>query len=104
MKRKYSKKPADNVKIAKERINELFDQAEKAKQEYSNRYVELARKIAMKYKVRIPPTLKKKFCKHCNEYLRPGVNCRVRTREGKIVYYCSNCKKYMRFPVLKSKK
>ena len=99
MKRKYRQKPIDQAEIAKERIKILFALAEDAKQELSNRYVELARKISMKYKIRIPSQLKKKYCKHCFEYLRPGENCRVRTRAGKLIYYCSKCGKYMRFPV-----
>ena len=44
----------------------LFKQAElrfKKQPELSNRYIELARKIAMKYKVKIPRELKRKFCK-----------------------------------------
>jgi ribonuclease P protein subunit RPR2 len=100
-KRKYSAKPLNQVKIAKERINELFKQAEEAfdkDEKLADRYVELARKISMKYKVRIPSALKKRFCKHCYCYLVPGKNCRVRTHEGKVVYYCLKCKKYMRFP------
>jgi len=91
-------------KIAKERIVELFIQAQKRFKEdksLSDRYVDLARKIAMKNNVRIPPQLKRSFCKYCYSYLVPGKNLRVRIREGKVVYYCLECKKYMRFPVKK---
>ncbi len=102
MKQKHRKKPALFRQIAKERIEELFKQAElKFKEEstLSDRYVELARKIGMKYKVRMPRELKRRFCKHCYKYLVPGVNCRVRNTNSKIVYSCFNCKKFMRFPV-----
>jgi ribonuclease P protein subunit RPR2 len=105
-KRAYRAKPYKQVKIAKERINELFRQAEEMFDEdpkLSDRYVQIARKISMKLKVRIPPELKRRFCKHCYCYLVPGKNCRVRTHEGKVVYYCRQCKKFMRFPY-KSKK
>lgn len=94
-------------KIAQERIAFLIDLAEKVFSKYpkrADRYVELARKIAMRTRTRIPTNLKRKFCKHCHKFLKPGVNCRVRTREGKVVYYCFNCKKYTRFPFLKEKK
>ncbi len=101
MKRKHAKKPSDHVKIAKERIKELFKQAEDATQTYANRYVALARKISMKYKVKFTPVQKKKFCKHCHVHFRQGENCRVRTRDGKLVYFCMGCEKYMRFPTLK---
>lgn len=64
----------------------------------ANRYVKLSRDIAMKMKLRYPREYKRKFCKHCYSYLMPGVNCRVRTHEGKVVYYCFECRKHMRFP------
>lgn len=93
--------------IAKERVKILFDNAEKMFKKdpkLSDRYVALARKIAMKANMRMPRELKRRFCKHCNCYLQPGVNCRVRTRAGKVVYYCLNCKRFMRYPYLKEKK
>lgn len=96
----YTKKQQEMKRIAKERILKLFDQAKDVFHESSalaNRYVALARKISMKFKVRIPRELKRRFCRHCYKYLVPGNNCRVRTHKGKVVYYCLNCKKYMRF-------
>lgn len=90
--------------IALERIKILFKQAKqvfKKNKSLANRYVTLARKIAMKAKIRIPKDLQKQFCKHCYKYLVPGVNCRVRTVNKKLVYYCLNCKRYMRFPIKK---
>lgn len=93
-------KPVEQKKIAHERIKILFGRAdEKFKNDpgLSNRYVNLARNISMKYKVKIPRELKRKFCKHCYKYLKPGVNLRIRTRNDKVVYYCMECKKFMRF-------
>jgi ribonuclease P protein subunit RPR2 len=107
MKRGYKKKPTKQREIALERIKILFKQAGeifKKEPKLSDRYVHLARKIAMKYKVRIPSQLKKRFCKHCYKYLVPSVNCRVRVQRGKVVYYCLNCKKFMRFPYTKEQK
>jgi len=104
MKAQHRKKPSDQLRIAEERIVELFKQAEDANQHYANRYVEIARKIAMKYKLKMPSELRKRFCKKCGSYLRQGVNCRVRTRDGKLVYYCVNCNSFMRFPGLGKKK
>ena len=104
MKQKHRKKSEFFREIALERITELFRQAEmrfKKSPELSDRYVELAKKIAMKYKVKIPRVLKRRFCKSCFKYLVPGVNCRVRLTQKKIVYYCSNCRKFMRIPYKK---
>ena len=88
--------------IAKVQIEKYFSMAEKVfstNKSLANRYITLARKVSMKVKTRIPIELKRRFCKHCYYYLRPGVNCRVRTKDKKAVYYCLNCKKYMRFPL-----
>jgi len=107
MKRKYRKRPEKQQKLVKERIDILFKQAKEAFKKdpkLSNRYVKLARELAMKFKVRIPPKLKRQFCRHCYSYLMPSKNVRIRTREGKVVYYCLDCKKYMRFPYLREKK
>ncbi len=93
--------------IARERIKHLINLAGKTFSKFPKRadhYIQLARKVAMKARVRIPSPLKKRFCKHCYRFLLPGVNCRVRTRGDKVVYYCLHCKKYMRFPFLKEKK
>ena len=90
-------------KIAMERVKHLLDMASESSQKLSNRYVLLARKIAMKVNLRLPITLKRKFCKHCGSYFRPGSNVRIRTRNGKIVYYCFECKKTYRVPFTKEK-
>jgi ribonuclease P protein subunit RPR2 len=106
MKRKYSKKPAEQRKIALERIEVLFKQASDMFREDSklaDRYVYLARKIAMKYKVKIRAELKRRFCKHCYAYLVPGANCRVRMQKGRVVYYCMRCRRFMRFPHLEGR-
>ena len=96
--RKYNSKPESQLKIARKRIKDLFDQAED-NEKYADRYVQLARKIAMKYKIRIPPKLKRRFCKHCYKYLRQGKNVRVRRTKKGIIYTCLECGKQMRFPI-----
>lgn len=92
--------------IAKERIKKLFEEAEKEfskHPERAHRYVELARKIAMKMKIRLTE-YRTKFCKHCYNYLKPGANCRVRTKNKKVIYYCLNCKRYTKFPYVREKR
>ena len=94
-------------KIALERIRTLFLEAEKRfskEPDLANRYVELARKIAMKCRIRIPAELRRRFCKNCHAYLKPGVNLRVRLQGSKVVYQCLKCKEYMRFPYIREKK
>ena len=94
-------------RIAQERIEILFEEAEnifKKNPTLANRYVELARKLAMKTRLKMPRKFKRKFCKHCNVYLLPGLNCRVRTSKSTLLYYCLDCKNYSRMPFIKEKK
>jgi ribonuclease P protein subunit RPR2 len=92
--------------IAKQRVMDLFKQADEVfsdNKALANRYVKVARDIAMSVKLKMPREIKRKYCKHCYSYLKPGVNSRVRMRPGKIVIACLNCKKFMRI-VTKPKK
>lgn len=95
--KKFQKKKFE--KIARRRINELFEEADKHKDKrLSNRYVQLARNISMKYNVPIPKDLRKRYCKHCYSYLKPGINLRIRRTEKGMTYSCLECNKRMRFP------
>ena len=101
---KNRKKDKKNKKIiARNRIEKLFSIAEKnalsGRLDLSNRYVQIARKISMKYLVPIPTEFKRSFCKHCYFYLLPDVNCRIRIHRNRIIIYCNNCKKYTRIPL-----
>lgn len=82
---------------ALERIEILFEEAKKTPSK-ANRYVELARKLAMKVNLRIPRSLKRTYCKHCSNYFKQG-NYRVRTKNGYVVYTCFTCKKYSKFKI-----
>ena len=96
----------DKKEIARDRIKSLFKEADnifEENPELANKYVKTARKIAMKLRLRFPRGLKRKFCKHCYSYLKPGVNCRIRTKDGNVVYSCLVCKKHMRFPLSQNK-
>lgn len=101
-KRRRSKKPTDQIDIASERIEILFEQAEAAfngDPGLSDRYVEIARKISMKYNVPIAQKYKKRYCKHCKKYLVYGANARVRLDSPKkcVLITCENCGKKMRY-------
>lgn len=89
-------------RIARKRINRLFEMAEKmaleGRIELANRYVEIARKIGMKYLVRIPRQYKRRFCKECHSYLLPGENCTVRIKRKMVIISCRNCGNVMRIP------
>ena len=103
----FAYKLEDQIKIAKQRVRILLDKADavfNTNKSLANRYVTLARKIAMKFKTRIPSALKRRFCPHCYKFLRPGVNARVRLTKSKVVYYCGECKHFWRMPYLKEQR
>jgi ribonuclease P protein subunit RPR2 len=89
--------------IAKQRINKLFELADRNALSdrlfFSDKYVKLARKISMRYLVKIPREHRRKFCKHCYSYLLPPLTSRIRIHRGKVIIYCNNCKKYTRIPL-----
>jgi len=98
-----SKNPATK-KIARERIEVLFIQAQRefpAHPERSNRYVELARRIAMRQRIRINREHRRQYCHHCYAFLVPGDNMRVRVHRGNVVVTCLACNKKTRFRVVK---
>jgi ribonuclease P protein subunit RPR2 len=86
--------------IARERIDALFnlaeDAAKKGRLDRADRYVELARKIGMRYLVPIPKEYKHLFCKKCHRFMLPNTTCRVRTNRGKLVISCLYCGSYRR--------
>jgi len=90
------------VKIAGERIDILFNAAEEEaladRLDRSDRYVELARKIGMRYNVRVPRHYKRRFCRHCHAYLQPSKTSRVRLRGKRVIVHCDNCGRFTRLP------
>lgn len=42
-------------------------------------------------RIRIPLDEKRKLCKKCNTYLKPGVTSSTRVREGRVIITCKEC-------------
>lgn len=95
----------ETERIAMERIHILFRLAKEAIHEeprLAQRYAEIARRIAMRAKVRLPVEYRRLICRHCKSFIYPGVNCRVRIkqrREPHVVITCLSCGGYMRIPL-----
>ena len=91
MKRDHKKKNFI-ANISFERIYRLFELAEAEKEgKRAKRYVELARKIATRNRVRIPQELKKSFCKKCGAFLKQGVNSKIRVTKSYLSVTCGEC-------------
>lgn len=96
------KKQKDWAKdMAYERVLRLFELADmefRKHPERSDRYVQLARRIGMRYRVRMPPELKHRICRHCHSYLVQGATARTRLQGTHISTTCLACGKQMRKP------
>ncbi len=96
------KKPDWQQDIAEERIEILFNLAEKEFKKHperSKRYIELARKIGLRYNVRFPKELKRQFCKKCNSILIGSTKqVRIDSKTKTIAIKCLNCGKIYRYP------
>ncbi len=82
--------------IAKERIEILFDLAEKTAPKdsgLSSRYVSIMERISTHYRVGLPPEIKNRICKKCSLVLVPGLNCNViiGSSKGFVIYKCVKC-------------
>ena len=89
-------------RLARERISILFARAAEfypANPEWSNRCVELARRIGMRHRIRMDRPLKRRFCRRCSAYLVPGSNARVRIQRGRVIITCLACGHRSRYPV-----
>jgi len=98
----------ETQRAALQRVHALYRLAkEKVREEpeLAQRYAEVARKIAMRTRLRLPTEYRRMVCRQCKGFIYPGVNCRVRVqkrREPHMVITCLVCGKRTRIP-LKSK-
>jgi ribonuclease P protein subunit RPR2 len=96
---------SERKRIASRRIRKLFEMALKIyhdEPELANNYVNLARKMGMRYKVRIPKEYRLLICAKCKRFIIPGSNSRVRLqqrREPHVVITCLRCGGYNRIPI-----
>jgi len=92
-------------RIAKQRIQTLFRlaiEAHKEDPELAQRYVDIARRVAMAAKVRLPTEYRRLICHHCKSFILPGVSCRVRIkqrREPHVTITCLKCGGCTRIPL-----
>jgi len=94
--------------IARQRIDRLMGMAERVSLKdisLADRYAELAFKIAMRARVRLPRKYKLRICRKCRKYLLPGVTASIRIRsrrETHLVVRCLRCG-YMRRYIIRKK-
>jgi len=100
MSRRYVGKK-DAKDIAKERIDRLFELAEReavaGNMRRSKRYVALALRMGERHKVRT--SHKRTYCGNCLAYFVPPRNVRVRTGRGRVSMTCLECGSVARYPL-----
>lgn len=70
--------------IARDRIDILVKSALKEKDEnLAERQARLAKKIAMRYRVRLPYEVRQLYCKKCKAFIVPGRTARIRVGRAK---------------------
>jgi ribonuclease P protein subunit RPR2 len=70
--------------LARERICILVASALKEKdEEIATRQAKLAKKVAMRFRVRLPYEARQLFCKKCKAFIVPGRSARVRVGGAK---------------------
>lgn len=83
------------VRIARERVSDLFALAEQEAStghpELADRYVGLARRIGMRYNVRLSPEYRELYCRGCSVFWAEGRTVRTRLRAGHRVRTCLRC-------------
>jgi len=100
MKRRFQKRAEKQAATATTHVKELIKQADAVYSKdkaLADRYARMAYRIMLKFKLKLPNSIKKRICKHCHRFLKPGANCRIRLGKSMIIYYCLDCKHHMRF-------
>jgi ribonuclease P protein subunit RPR2 len=91
------------VQIARERIDLLMKEADRAatagRLDRADRYVDMARRVGMRYNVRVPTAYRRRFCRACYGYLMPGTTSRIRVKRGRVVTTCLRCGHVNRIPL-----
>jgi len=91
--------------ISMQRIAHLFDLALENAVEHPNlsdRYIQMAVRIAQRTRVRIPRSYKRFLCKSCMAFIYPGTTARVRINQRRsphLTVTCLRCKAIRRYSI-----
>ena len=73
--------------IATQRILILFDNAvsnARNNPRLAERQAQIARKISMRFKIKMPWQIRTSFCKKCKKFIVPGVTSKVRVGRSNV--------------------
>jgi ribonuclease P protein subunit RPR2 len=97
------RRTAGMIRAAQERIQDLFSLAEsevrRSPSNLSTRYVALARKIGMRYNVRLLREYRDVYCRGCSTFWVEGRSVRTRLRAGRRTQTCLRCGRIRRIAI-----
>jgi len=73
--------------VATKRMHILFKNAvsnARVDVDLAEKQAMIAKKISMKYKIRMPYEIRSCFCKKCKKFIVPGINSRVRVGRSNV--------------------
>lgn len=83
------------IRIARERMSDLFalarSESARGVGTLPHRYIFLARRIGMRFNLRLPPEYRTLYCRRCSSYWVEGRTVRTRLRAGRSVRTCLVC-------------
>jgi RNase P subunit RPR2 len=89
------------IKISRERIDTLFNEAKNTENiDLARRYIRLMEKIGMRMNITIDRTIKRSYCKNCKA---PYKDIRISLKNKMIVVQCPYCGDIRRIPFKKQK-
>ena len=82
--------------IAMKRMEILFNNAlsnAKNNPGLAQRQAEIAKKISLKFKIKMPFEISSSFCKNCKKFIAPGITSKIRlgSKPKSIRITCSYC-------------
>lgn len=91
------------IRVAQDRISDLFGLADQESRTSAStlpdRYVTLARRIGMRYNVRLLREYSERYCRGCGAYWVEGRTVRTRLRAGRRSRTCLRCGRVRRVPL-----
>tara|TARA_B100001750_G_C15291832_1_gene487726 strand:- start:431 stop:742 length:312 start_codon:yes stop_codon:yes gene_type:complete len=80
--------------IATKRMKILYNNAvlsARNNPELAQRQALIAKKISMKFKIKMPFELHSSFCKKCKKFIVPNISSRVRVGQNNVKSICITC-------------
>lgn len=97
-------------RIALQRVKVLFQLAKENiddRPDLAQRYVEIAKRIAMRTRLHLPREYRLHVCRQCKRFIVPGANARVRLqplREPHVAITCLRCGGIVRIPLKRKRR